>query len=109
VHRGERVSAVYDGPRLRDKAADRGRGDTMDELASRSRKRHREDPPKMSCAIPTVLVLTLLNAVGAAAAPTDGRSGEGSAVPFIDDDYKRALSEAHARDLPLFIEAWAPW
>jgi hypothetical protein len=32
-----------------------------------------------------------------------------SVLPFIDDDYARALSEARARDLPLFIEAWAPW
>jgi len=81
----------------------------MNELASRLRRRHREDPQKMHCAIQTVLVLVVLNAVGAAPALADGRSGEGSAVPFIDDDYERALSEAHARDLPLFIEAWAPW
>ncbi len=31
------------------------------------------------------------------------------ALPFIDDDYSRALSEARAKKLPLFIEAWAPW
>jgi len=31
------------------------------------------------------------------------------AVPFIEDDYKRALAEAKARKRPLFIEAWAPW
>jgi hypothetical protein len=30
-------------------------------------------------------------------------------LPFLSDDYARALSEARARDLPLFIEAWAPW
>jgi hypothetical protein len=32
-----------------------------------------------------------------------------TALPFIDDDYGRALAEARARKLPLFIEAWAPW
>ena len=30
-------------------------------------------------------------------------------LPFINDDYGRALAEAKARNLPLFIEAWAPW
>ena len=30
-------------------------------------------------------------------------------VPVIDDDYGKALAEAKAKKLPLFIEAWAPW
>ncbi len=30
-------------------------------------------------------------------------------VPFIQDDYARALADARARGVPLFIEAWAPW
>lgn len=30
-------------------------------------------------------------------------------LPFIEDDYGRALAEARTRKLPLFIEAWAPW
>ena len=33
----------------------------------------------------------------------------GPTLPFIEDDYARALAEARARRLPLFIEAWAPW
>ena len=32
-----------------------------------------------------------------------------TALPFIEDDYARALAEAKAKDLPLFIEMWAPW
>ena len=32
-----------------------------------------------------------------------------AALPFIDDDYGKALAEAKAKKLPLFIEAWAPW
>ena len=32
-----------------------------------------------------------------------------TAVPFIDDDYGKALAEARAKNLPLFIEMWAPW
>lgn len=31
------------------------------------------------------------------------------ALPFIEDDYRKALGEARARNVPLFIEAWAPW
>ena len=30
-------------------------------------------------------------------------------LPFIADDYPKALAEARAQRLPLFIEAWAPW
>lgn len=31
------------------------------------------------------------------------------AVPFLEDDYTKALAEARARQVPIFIEAWAPW
>ncbi len=30
-------------------------------------------------------------------------------LPFIADDYPRALAEARAKKLPIFVEAWAPW
>ncbi len=30
-------------------------------------------------------------------------------LPFIADDYATALAEAKRRDLPLFVENWAPW
>ena len=30
-------------------------------------------------------------------------------LPFIEDDYSRALSEAKSRGLPLFVDTWAPW
>jgi hypothetical protein len=32
-----------------------------------------------------------------------------SAIPFIEDDYAKALSEAKQRNLPLFVEVSAPW
>jgi hypothetical protein len=61
--------------------------------------------------------LALLLALGAAAAPAAASRLAGSVVggtemrplPFISDDYPRALAEARARGLPLFVEAWAPW
>ena len=32
-----------------------------------------------------------------------------AALPFIEDDYARAVSDARARHVPIFLEAWAPW
>lgn len=31
------------------------------------------------------------------------------ALPFIHDDYPKALAEARARKVPIFIETSAPW
>jgi hypothetical protein len=36
-------------------------------------------------------------------------AGPRMVLPFVQDDYTRALAEARARKVPLFIEAWAPW
>ena len=30
-------------------------------------------------------------------------------LPFIEDNYARALATARATKKPIFIEAWAPW
>ena len=30
-------------------------------------------------------------------------------LPFIENDYKKAVAQAKAKDVPLFVEAWAPW
>jgi len=38
-----------------------------------------------------------------AAAPAAGK------LPFVDDDYPRALAEAQARQLPIVVDVWAPW
>jgi thiol-disulfide isomerase/thioredoxin len=32
-----------------------------------------------------------------------------AALPFVDDDYPRALAEAKRTKRPLFVDAWAPW
>lgn len=32
-----------------------------------------------------------------------------SALPWIDDDWPRAVAEAKARKVPIFVESWAPW
>jgi hypothetical protein len=49
-------------------------------------------------------------AVVAAARPAaKGAATSAMVVPWIADDYTRAVAEAKARKVPLFIEAWAPW
>jgi membrane dipeptidase len=35
--------------------------------------------------------------------------GAGAGLPFIEDDYARALAEARRTMRPLFVDAWAPW
>ena len=30
-------------------------------------------------------------------------------LPFIEDDYAKAVARAQAKNLPIFVEAWAPW
>ena len=30
-------------------------------------------------------------------------------LPFIDDDYSKAVAHAKAKNVPIFVEAWAPW
>ena len=55
--------------------------------------------------------MTAVLALALLAAPAVARVAEGldKALPFIVDDYAKALGEARAQKLPLFIEAWAPW
>ena len=30
-------------------------------------------------------------------------------LPFIDNDYAKAVARAKTKHLPLFVDAWAPW
>jgi hypothetical protein len=36
-------------------------------------------------------------------------TGTHDALPFIADDYGKALTQARAQKKPIFVEAWAPW
>jgi hypothetical protein len=45
----------------------------------------------------------------AAPAAKPSSAPDARVVPFIADDYTKAVAEARARKVPLFIEAWAPW
>jgi hypothetical protein len=30
-------------------------------------------------------------------------------LPFIDNDYAKALAQAKKKNVPIFVDAWAPW
>jgi hypothetical protein len=53
----------------------------------------------------------LLTAVFSAAASFAWASAPPASpvLPFIEDDYSKALAEARATHRPIFVEAWAPW
>lgn len=58
--------------------------------------------------------LFLVGLLGCSAARTSAVSEPPAAraqapLPFIEDDYTRALEEAKAKGLPLFVDTWAPW
>ena len=54
----------------------------------------------------SALVLLSTAAPAFGAGTTTARSGR---LPFVDDDYARAIRDARARGVPVFVEAWAPW
>jgi hypothetical protein len=54
-------------------------------------------------------LLVALSAVAPAGAVAAAERGDARPLPFLSDDYAKALGDARARSLPLFIEAWAPW
>ncbi len=51
----------------------------------------------------------LLLAAAAVSLLVGASSDRRSVLPFIVDDYPGALARARAKNLPIFVEAWAPW
>ncbi|HEX2834125.1 MAG TPA: hypothetical protein VHW00_14040 [Thermoanaerobaculia bacterium] len=35
--------------------------------------------------------------------------GARAELPFIESDYEKAVARAKAKNVPIFVEAWAPW
>ncbi len=54
-----------------------------------------------------LLVLFLTSSAAPAASTKAAPAKE--VLPFIEDDFPKALAEARAKNVPIFIEAWAPW
>ena len=53
-------------------------------------------------------LLCALNAAHPGAAHATA-AADRKVLPFIADDYAKAVAEARARKVPIFIESWAPW
>lgn len=46
----------------------------------------------------------------AAAIPaTPAPAGPRMVLPWIEDDWSKAVATAKARKVPIFVESWAPW
>jgi hypothetical protein len=73
--------------------------------------------PDMRAHLLLVCLAVLAPAAGAAtttapakaAPPKSATAKWNPVVPFIEDDFGRALALAKERKLPVFIEGWAPW
>lgn len=50
--------------------------------------------------VPAALAAALLSAAAPAAAASAAR---------LQDDWPRALADARRRDVPIVVDAWAPW
>ena len=61
---------------------------------------------RRNAALALVLVLAGL---GCAPKPAVAPPETAATLPFIDNDFPRALALAREANLPLFVEVWAPW
>lgn len=50
-------------------------------------------------------IALVLAAASLAVAPPS----KGPVLPFLEDDYNKALSLALEMKVPIFVDAWAPW
>ncbi|MGH7729680.1 MAG: hypothetical protein ACRENJ_00325 [Candidatus Eiseniibacteriota bacterium] len=60
-------------------------------------------------AAPLVALSATAPARAVVAAKASRASAAASVLPWIEDDYPRAMAEAKARKTPIFVESWAPW
>jgi hypothetical protein len=61
----------------------------------------------MRISSPAALFAVTLVVSGSSFATTKAQPKE--VLPFIADDYPRALALARAERKPIFLETWAPW
>jgi hypothetical protein len=57
----------------------------------------------------TLLQVGLVALALGAAVPVLAKTARKSVLPFQTSSYEAALRVAKERDLPLFVENWAPW
>ncbi|MGH9442884.1 MAG: hypothetical protein ACRD16_11480 [Thermoanaerobaculia bacterium] len=54
-------------------------------------------------------ILSILLTAAVAAPALGAAPIRNETLPFLADNYPKALAEARSRKLPIFAEAWAPW
>ena len=65
--------------------------------------------PPSRLAAAACLGLALTGVAGCAANPKPKAAGHAIVLPFIENDYQKALTTAREAKLPVFVEVWAPW
>lgn len=65
----------------------------------------------MRTSLASLLVVGLLACTASRTQAPEAQAAahDGAPLPFIEDDYPRALAEARAKGVPLFVDTWAPW
>ncbi len=74
-------------------------------------KRNAWVPPGIAW-VPALVASLAGGAAPARAVPTrsaGSTSAAASILPWIADDYPRAVARAKERRIPIFVESWAPW
>jgi len=56
--------------------------------------------------VTSLRAVLFLAAAAASGLPADAPR---PALPFIEDDYPKAVEQSKSKKLPIFVEAWAPW
>jgi len=54
-------------------------------------------------------ILTALLAASGSSHASTTKEATKEVLPFIADDYPKALALARAEKKPIFLETWAPW
>ncbi len=63
----------------------------------------------MICRMKMHRLIPILLAAAAPAFASPATPADRTVLPWVEDDYTKALAEARARNVPIFAEAWAPW
>ena len=60
---------------------------------------------------PVTLALALALSIPAIATalPATAPAAPKPVLPWIEDDWSKAVATAKARKVPIFVESWAPW